>query len=329
MKVAGKGKIQFFEGRDECPHSPGDHTQWQESFVLNLWDTVNNVYAFLRVSQIPNRDGGIGTAWLNLWVPGYMYKNTNVSIPLREGDVTESALSVGGGLCRYEYTGNHHWTINDADAGVSAELVIRDVHPGMCFYPNADDHFVTETTSNHIEAVGQVTGSVTVKGKRHEVQGSGWRDHSWGKRNWGGIRAHRFFSANFGEELHVACLSYIGEDGHWTKNGMIIRYGEVQFTDDFSIIAFMGEDAISNRGGRLRVNIEGKYHDLEFEPVGKCAISVIDTFPCVNSMCKVRMGGKTGVGMAETSNNALGGAQPPFIFPSSAGVLDNGLFPTS
>lgn len=329
VKVIGNGRIKFFEAPDEVPHAPGDDPRWQESFVLMLWDVQSRVYAFLRLSQVPNQDGGKATVWLNIWTPGQMYKNTNVELALKDTDRTASSLSVGNGLCRYAYDGNHRWSINDSDTGVSAELVIRDIHQGLCFYPDADSHFVSETTGSHIEASGRITGTINLKGTRYIVDGRGWRDHSWGKRNWNGIRAHRFFSANFGEALHVSCISYIGEDGALTKNGILIRNSDVEFTRDFSIVARIGEDGVSNCGGTLDVRLREAAYHLDFEPVGKSAISVIDGFPCVNSLCLVRLGEEVGVGVAETSNNAQGGSQRPFVFPSSVGVMENGLFPTA
>lgn len=324
MKVIGTGQIKFFGPADEVPHTPSEHLLWQESYVLMLWDIECAMYAFLRVSQVPNK--GIATAWLNIWGPGFMYKNTDVELPLKTGDITGAGLSVGGGLCGYSYDGSHRWRLNDARAGVSAELAIDDAHPGLCFYPDASSNFVAEATGSHIEASGHVTGTVTVAGTRYEVSGTGWRDHSWGKRNWTGIRAHRFYSANFGEALHVACISYIGDDGQLSKNGLVIRNGEIEFTRDFTIVAYMDEDGVSNRGGTLEVRTREAAFQLAFEPVGKAAISVIDGFPCVNALCHVRMGEKLGVGVSETSNNAQGGSQHPFVFPSSRGVIDNGLF---
>jgi len=326
MKVKGAGAIRFFENKDECPQVPGDDPYWQDSFVLNLWDTENGVYALLRVSQVPNRDGGLATTWLNIWTPDYLYKNTQVKLPLRPGDRQPNALSVGGGLCRYHFDGRHNWSVKDEENGVSAELTLTDAHPGMCFYPQADDHFLRETTANHIEASGEVTGKVSVQGRAFNVQGPGWRDHSWGRRVWSGIRAHRFFSASFGDALRIACLSYIGDDGQWIKNGTIISDGEVQYTNDFTVTAFMGEDATGNRGGDVILNHEGQSLHLWFEPVAKGVVSLIDGFPCVNSMCRVYLGNQVGVGMAETSNNALGGTTRPFVFSAAGAVLENGLF---
>ncbi|MET0984177.1 MAG: hypothetical protein ABW034_02110, partial [Steroidobacteraceae bacterium] len=157
MKVVGNGQIRFHGADDERPHAPGEHPQWQESFVLMVWDTAREVYAFLRVSQVPHKDGGTGTAWLNIWGPGFQYKNTNVALPLKPSDRSADSLTVGGGLCSYRYDGDHHWSLRDPGADVSAQLVFHDAHQGMSFYGDASAHFVSETVASHVEGSGRVT----------------------------------------------------------------------------------------------------------------------------------------------------------------------------
>lgn len=324
MKVIGDGAIQWFEPIDECPHSADDEELWQESFVIYLWDAEQQVYVFLRMSQVPNKK--LAVVWLNAWTPDYQYKRTEDSLPAAQTVITNDSISVGDGLCRYQYDGKHNWKVQDAD--VDIDLMMEDYHPGLAYYANTSDA-VKGVLKKHIEATGSVTGTVAVKGKRYTVAGTGWRDHSWGKRDWFMIRTHRFFPAMFGKDFNFFCMTLVGEDGSLAKNGVIIRNETVQFTQDFEIRAYMGEDSVSNCGGQVLLNMDGETHTLNFEMVGQSAVSVTFGFPCVDGMCKVTMGDRVGVGVSETSTNPHGGRKPPFVFdlPSSVGLLENGIFP--
>ena len=325
MEIIGEGAVHIYDAADECLHSPEDDEFWQESFVIYLWDNENKVYVFLRVGQIPNCKGGTASLWANIWTPEVQYKHTDDAIPLDVGkDCTQSSLTVGGGLCRYEYDGGSKWELRDGD--ISASLTMEDAHPGIGYFPVTAGSLVEETAKNHIEAVGRASGVVSINGKRYSVNGPAWRDHSWGKRNWQGILAHRFYPAMFGEEFNLFCLTFVGADGNLVKFGTVIRYDTVQFVDEFEIIAYVGEDGVSNCGGRVVLNLDDERHILEYEALGKSAISMIHGFPCVDTMCRVTMGDRIGVGVAETSNRAQGGTGTPNIFPSSVGVVESGVF---
>ena len=324
MKVIGEGSIHFYESRDEGPHAPDSEALWQESFVVYLWDVEQEVYVFFRLGQTPNYKGGTASLWANVWTPDYQYKHSNDEIPFAEQDRTENSLTVGDGLCSYSYDGRHNWQYNDAE--VRASLVMEDYHQGLGYFPRSAGSLTSETAKNHIEATGRVTGTVTIKGKTYNVSGTGWRDHSWGKRNWLGILAHRFFPAMFGSEFNFFCVTFLGADGKLVKFGTVIEGDNVRFVDDFEIIAYMGEDGVSNVGGKVILHLDGATRMLEYEPIGKAAISMNHGFPCVDGMCKVTMGNKVGVGVAETSNRAQNGRDRPYIFPASHGVIDNGLF---
>lgn len=326
MKVIGEGKVYFYDPRDECPHAPEEGRLWQESFVLYLWDPERTVYVFLRLGQVPNKDGGQTTVWLNVWTPGQMYKFTDDAIPLSPSDRTENSLSSRGGLCSYRYDGRHNWQVNDGDHEVKVDLVMEDYHQGLGYWPETSGTLIENTAKNHIEATGWVTGTVSVQSKQYQVAGTGWRDHSWGNRDWLKIRAHRGYLAMFGRELNIFCFTYIGEDGHLVKNGLIIRGEEVQFTREFTVTAYMGEDAVSNCGGHVDVMLDGKMQRMEFIPQGKSALSMTHRFPCVDAMCLVKLGDMTGVGLAETSTRPQGGCEWPYVFESSPGVIDNGIF---
>lgn len=315
MNVIGEGQVYFYDGVDECPHAPFGGETWQESFVVYFFDPTQNVYAFVRLSQVPNKQET--TAWINIWTPEHFYKRTENALPLDQSERTATAISVGNGLCRYEYRdGNHLWHVQDED--IRLDLCIEDYHQGLGYWPKSND-----AAKEHIEATGWATGSVTVKGKTYNTAGTCWRDHSWGERDWNSLGAHRFFPALFDRNLNFFFFSTISAEGVHGKFAVIIKDGTVQFTQDFTVTAYMAEDGVSNRGGRVELNWDQETYLMEFEPRTKGAISLIESFPCSDTMCIVRMGDRVGVGVAETSNNTQHGKRVPFIFD---GQIENGIY---
>jgi hypothetical protein len=332
LEVIGEGHIHFFDGIDECPHTPGKEELWQESWVLEVWDPDSDVYVFLRMGVNPNLQGGLSSAWLMAWTPEHMYKHTDDSLPYSATQRTDNSilngLPDGKGFCKYEYNGQHVWTVSDPRHGVNINLTVTDDYPGVGYFKASSGALVKEMAGNHIETTSKVTGSVEVAGKHHDIAGIAWRDHSWGVRNWAGVRAHRGFLALFGDDLHVFMVTFLGKDGKLSKNGVIIRHNKtIEFTEDFEITAYIGEDGASNSGGQVSITIDGERKIIDFIPQGKSSINWNHGFACVDNMCKVKMGDLVGVGLAETSSNPQGGMEVPRAFDSSPGVVENGLYP--
>lgn len=329
MNVIGEGAIKFCKEIDECPHVGTDDELWQESFVIYMWDVEENVYVFLRMSQVPNK--GVGVLWLNVWTPEYQYKLTRDDFPAEQTVIGDNSMSVANNLCAYQYDGNHNWQVHDIDAGIEIDLQMIDHHPGLAYFVNTEA--LNNVAKDHIEATGSVNGTVSVKGKSYQLGGAtGWRDHSWGRRDWFQIRSHRFFPAMFGKEFNFFCMTLTGEDGSFAKNGIIIRNENVEFTTDFDIVACMGEDAVSVCGGEVTLRHAGEVYVMKFEMIGQSSLSMTFGFPLSDGVCKVTMGDKVGVGVCETSTNPQGGRSAPYVIgsPSSAvGLMENGLFPIS
>tara|TARA_B110000211_G_C14092909_1_gene560339 strand:- start:5749 stop:6726 length:978 start_codon:yes stop_codon:yes gene_type:complete len=313
--------VNEYKNEDECPHEPGTEEYWQESWAFFVWDTIQEVYVFLRLSQVPNKDGGQSTVWLNAWTPEYTFHHSNDALPF--GERTKTSLTSGQNLCRYEYDGNHNWQVNHSE--VSMNLVMKDKHAGMDFWTKNDDTMASNIAREHTESNGPVTGTVTVKGKSYEINGTGWRDHSWSHRDWNIFRVHRGFMAIF-EDMSIYSFSLVNSAGELVRNAVINREGQPpEGISDYEITAYMSEDGVSNKGGTLAITIDGERQLIEFEPVGKASVSMIYHFPCVDTPCKVRMGDKVGVGFSETSHRTQGGTERPRIFPSTHGIIDNGL----
>ncbi len=77
--------------------------------------------------------------------------------------------------------------------------------------------------NGHFEAKGHVTGSLTLRGRRYEVDCYEGMDHSWGPRPELGTRSVSWISVNFGPELamHLAVPLDL-EDGK-------VRYDKIRF----------------------------------------------------------------------------------------------------
>lgn len=327
MRVIGQGHVHIYEPSDECPHEPNNEELWQESWALFAWDPQQRIFIFLRLGQEPNRGSGFTSQWVNIWTPDGLYKHTDDSIPLSSGQRTATSLSVGEGGSRYAYDGHHNWAVSGN--GVQLTLSMRDSHPGFGFWPADSWALTIEAGKEHIEAIGHVSGSVTTFGRTYDFGGTAWRDHSWGKRNWRGFRSHRYYAAIFDDDLSFFGVTMVGADGSMTRMGTILRGDTVESTLAFDIVAYLGEDGVSNCGGRVALLLDGEMQRLEFEPYAKSVVSVHQSCVISDALCKVTMGDLVGVGISESSNNAQGGTGAPAVFPHSRGVLDNGLHPSA
>lgn len=326
MEIIGNGSFHYFEEKDEKNHTPDVAKHWQESVVLYFWDPDRDVYSFVRIGRAPNKDGGLMIAWLNAWTPDYMYTYHTDSAPLLPDSVTDNSVSIDSNRGTYEFLGKgqHRFTINDKD--VEVDLVITDDYPGIGFFPRNAGTLVDNSSKHHIESIGNVTGRVSIKGKQYEVSGRGWRDRSWGPRDWQTWRCHRGYIALF-EGVYVYALTFLGDDGKLFKVATIIQNNTIQFIDQFEITAYVGEDGISNSGGLVTFEIENQQQQLEFKPVAKATTNMVDGVAVTDSMCRVKWGNKMGTGFAETTHHSQGGEEQPFIFPESHSVLKNGIHP--
>jgi len=325
MEVIGNRPVHFYRPEDEVPQAAGSASNWQESFVVYFWDVDSRTFAFLRLSQQPNRDPATLVHWIHIWTPEKVYRHVGET-PFEDGEVTADGLVVDKGRCSFRYDGKFHWTVRDAEHDIELHLSLEDAHPPIGpFAQDPSGAFTTQSSKEHIEATGPATGSLNVGGVETKLRGVQWRDHSWGNRDWYGIRCHRFLPALFGPEFSFFAVTFVGPDGAKAKVGSLIRNNTIQITDDFDVMVNIGSDGVTNAGGKVRLNLDGRVHEMIFTPVTSCGVSYGDNFALSSTMCSVTMDGKVGIGLAETSNNLHGGQQAVACI-SEPTLSGNGLF---
>lgn len=309
MKVTGGGNLIEYGPADEVPHAWGTDEFWQESVVMFWWDMRHNVGGYHRIGHEPNwRDGPIISLWNNLFTPHHIYKDSS-TLPLRPGDRLKNGFG-GGDTCRFEYTDHAVWTISAPQ--VSAELHVHDRHTPVDIYPKKgamSDDFAP----NHMEVASTIKGTLDVAGKRYDIDGLAFRDHGWGRRDWGGIVSHRWVATTFPDGTMALMQTFHSPNNELVRFGCIIRNNEITYAKDVDVIVYMEPDGLTHRGGRSWMTLTtGEKFVFELEPFQKGVVSWIHGIACVDTFCKVTCGDMVGMGDLEMTNNAMRGSYRPY-----------------
>ena len=107
------------------------------------------------------------------------------------------------------------------------EPVSRDYEHRMFYgYDFSRGHF-----NQHVAS----TGEMVLGDERWEIDGFGWRDHSWGPRFWQEIWFYRLFMANFGPDRALMLLKNSLENGTTKRLGVLLVDGVYEEITDLDI----------------------------------------------------------------------------------------------
>jgi hypothetical protein len=302
---------------DERPHVPSADTSWQESFVLAWWDGRNGVGGYHRVGHEPNLNGGESGIWQVLHTPGESFFRNGIQ-PITPADHLPNGFGAASCALAYEFDGKDClWRVRDDQLELS--LRSEDFHPAIDGYMIDGKPALDLIHSNHVEVACRVKGRLTAKGRSWEIDGLGMRDHGWGPRNWRSVWAHRWVVGAFGPDNSFCAVTMLLSTDKIKRFGWVVRGDKLIHADDLDIVAYMGNDGCSNRGGCVRMNLStGEKFEVQFEPVGPPALFHHRGLCCVDTLSRVRWGDRIGWGSFETSTNPQAGARHPQ-------VLDGGL----
>jgi hypothetical protein len=299
-------KLQEFDDDDvnhRMPHGTSEH--WQESVVLAWWDKENDIGGFHRLGHQPNyKDGPRASLWSNLHAPEGIYKNTTFK-PLRDADFLDNrGFGCGDDTTKtYFKDGEHVWEIDDGEW--SAELRFKDLGPNVDCFPKSSS-LVSDFAANHFDIPGTLTGWMKIGYKKYEIKnGLGVRDKGWGPREWWTILSHRWVVGTCGPEFSFLTLSWHSLDDQLVKFGWVVRHGEVTFCKDLDILTYVEIDAITPRGGHVKMTLTtGEVFDIECSPTGGEGIaSQQHGVCCIDRMCHWKCNDWEGVCDFEVSAN--------------------------
>lgn len=245
------------EPRDEFPHPPEEAANFNESVYVNAFDPLSQVGGWMRLGNRVNE--GHAELSVCLYLPG-----GRVACQFKRPSVERNDAFDAGGL-HYEvsepfsalamsYDGevmvlDDPSVLRDpkamsADAPRAQAAVrfdVRNVSPPHGGEPTAPEHealmlYGTDFSRGHFNQHVGVRGSIAVGDEHFEIDGFGWRDHSWGPRYWQAIWAYRLFLGNLGEDRGLMLLKNLTPDGPSKRIGVLLVDGAYEEVLDLDVI---------------------------------------------------------------------------------------------
>lgn len=158
--------------------SPSPH--WSDSLYFNAWDPATGTFLMTRMAVRPNE--GVRTAGMLVWldgVPAWGYGRDLEGQPTSDWDV----MAMGGMTYRMDQA-LQRWLVQLHDGDDQVHLRFEGVTPCVDYGTEVPRAWAW----GHYEQTCRVVGDLHVAGRRIAFDGWGQRDHSWGDRDWAGLR---------------------------------------------------------------------------------------------------------------------------------------------
>src|SRR5829696_8422064 len=240
---------------DEYMHTPTDHPQFNESAYYNFVDADSGFAVLIRMGNRVNE--GHAEVTVLVYLPGGRAAIRFDKAPITSNDAFEAAglkfeileplqrMGVtfdGTAYLLAEGTAleNPKQAFTESPV-VPVRLSLRydNVVPvyglgggsGSSGIQGAEESIAV----GHYQGPCSVSGWVEVDGERRDIEGLGFRDHSWGPRLWQGPSYWRWISCMVDEKNGFVAWSQKIGDTRSPGNGMVMRDGVVELLDKVQV----------------------------------------------------------------------------------------------
>lgn len=238
----------------EFMHVPDDLVNFNESAYTNAFDTASPVGGWMRLGNRVNE--GHAELSVCLYLPG-----GRIACQFLRPKIASNDRFDAGGL---SYT--VHEPLKTVSMRYEGELLIVDdpdqlrepqalfasgprlpgivewtheaispIHGGEPADDTVDTMYGRDFSRGHFNQHGRTKGSITVGSKRFEIDGRGWRDHSWGPRYWQVIWYYRLFIANFDNGDGFMLLKITDRNGRSRRQGVLLVDGDYEEVIEFDV----------------------------------------------------------------------------------------------
>lgn len=303
---------------DEGLHTVGPDRNFNESMAFMFHEQkVGGMAGILRMGKRPNEGFSEITAMVIL-------PDGGLAIHFERSSSGDTGWSQDGlkfevleplKLARVEFRGKAHRLVRSEDlidpkaalAGspevpLSVDLDYVTVAP--LFRLGEGDAFMSAIASDHYQGVCSIEGRVTFDREEHVVHAFGWRDHSWGPRNWQGVRFWRWVSCFVDLDNYFAgWLHGVGEEPRSTGMGVVHRNGVTYPLAKMELHSgYGGEHSFPTDTHLIMTTEEGRAfeaHGTAFHTVPLRHRGGSETTRIVEIVCRQEFDGLVGYGFSE------------------------------
>jgi hypothetical protein len=177
---------------DEARHTPDTDDLWNESYYCDFVHADGSLGGWLRLGLYPNR----GVAWWTAWIvrPGQRgIASVDYRAPVPPGDGLVTTTTHEGSRIEIDLRRpleEFRLAADSAGLSVAPDSLSYDETGWTPSHFGVDLTWTTDGSPYHYVATTRyeipclVSGTVTIDGAAHAIEGQGQRDHSWGVRDW-------------------------------------------------------------------------------------------------------------------------------------------------
>jgi hypothetical protein len=292
----------------DCPHAPSDDPSWQESSLFVWHDLAAGVGGFWRLGQEPVV-GALNSCFGVFTKDGLRFRSNVTGAPMSPSDRGETYMGWGEQL-RVDLD---ELSIRADFPDCEARLRFTDFFPRYDYMQLVGGDAMPEGTAHHLEVSGRMTGTLRIGDRELSIDALGYRDRSWGPRDWGLLRSTRWWPCVFGPDLSLHLLVALTREGRFMKVGYLMRDGVPTAVADVELLVALDSDALSPRAGTARVTlVNGETLDVTCETTDGVVLHVRG-YTAVEAIGTARLGDRVGMSNLEVNTNAAGGVSPPVL----------------
>ena len=281
--------------KDEGRHHAGPGELWNESYYFNFYDPESRIGGFTRMGLQENLNKS--NLWFFLVKDGKQcYNRLRFDLPYTTAGLEEITL---GDLTYRMLEPLKKFQIGFADKETEADLTWEGYHPLLTFGGGKQD-LPQHVASTHYEQYGEVTGTVTLKEMKYPVHGYGFRDHSWGLRDWEGVQNWKGISGQFGREWGFTALEMVSLDSRSaTRHGFIFDGDDNLEVKELDLRVEFEADGTTQKWVEIRLKDEkGRNFRITGERIAHCQLPY-DRNLIHEAMFRFQMGSQVGYGLFE------------------------------
>jgi hypothetical protein len=243
------------EPGDELTHLAGAEPTYNESFYANGWDLRQRFGAWMRVGNRVNE--GYAELSLCAYLPDGRLACQFLKPPITANDAFRAGgltLAVEEPFARATASYDGEVMLLDdpaqlrdpkrvfesaprAQASLSWQMTtISPVHGGEPVRDDQPTLYGRDFSLGHFNQHTRVVGQLAVGASRLELDGYGWRDHSWGPRTWQAIHFYRLFIGNFGDDAGFMILKITDRAGLTRRVGVWLADGAYEDVQDVDVM---------------------------------------------------------------------------------------------